>query len=115
MALSDDLNSVSAQLEKARDEITGEILDLEGALALAGDQPQEVTDAVAALKQVAQGLDDLVPDISDLPVEPVVAPVEEAPVEEAPVEEAPVEEAPVGDPVEVPVGEPVEDAPVVGQ
>ena len=110
MALSDDLNSVSAQLEKARDEITGEILDLEGALALAGDQPQEVTDAVAALKQVAQGLDDLVPDISDLPVEPVVAPVEEAPVEEAPVEEAPV-----GDPVEVPVGEPVEDAPVVGQ
>ena len=103
MGLSEDLNAVSVQLEKAKDEISGEIGELEGALALAGDQPQAVTDAVEALKQVAQGLDDLVPDVSDLPVEPVVAPVEEAPVEEAPVEEAPVEEAPVGDPVEVPV------------
>jgi hypothetical protein len=117
MALSDDLNLISDQLEKAKSEVTGKIGELEGALASAGEQPQEVADAVAALKQVAQGLDDVVADV------PVVAPVEApAPVEDipAPVEDipAPVEDipAPVEDvavpadvpaPVDAPAGEAV--------
>ena len=62
MSLSEDLTAVADQLEKAKDEIAGRIGDLESALLQAGEQPAEVLNAVAALKEVAQGLDDLVED-----------------------------------------------------
>lgn len=62
MALADDLRSIEDQLNKARAEITGKISALEAALAAAGTQTQDVTDAVAALKAVAQNLDDVVED-----------------------------------------------------
>lgn len=62
MSLSEDLTAVADQLEKAKDEIVGRISDLESALASAGEQPAEVLNAVQALKEVAQGLDDLVED-----------------------------------------------------
>ena len=96
MALAEDLHAVLAQLDKAKTEITDKITSLEGALASSGEQTQEVTEAVAALKLVSQGLDDVVADViatEEAPVEEV--PVEEVPVEEVPVEEAPAEEAPV--------------------
>ena len=60
MSLSEELTAIADQLETAKDEIAGRIGDLEGALLQAGEQPQEVLDAVTALKAVAQGLDDMV-------------------------------------------------------
>lgn len=94
MALADDLLLVKEQLEKAKSEIVARIGGLEDALASAGEQSAEVTAAVADLKSVAQGLDDVVADVpAEIPAEEVPAevPVEEAPVEEVPVEEAPAE------------------------
>jgi hypothetical protein len=72
MSLADDLNVVRDQLVKAQSEIVTKVSDLESALASAGTDSAEVTDAVAALKSVAQSLDDVVPDVV---VEPVVDPV----------------------------------------
>ena len=95
MALADDLRNIEKQLNKAKTEVTGKIEALEGALATSGEQTQEVTDAVAALKAVSQNLDDVVADVVEPVADPVVEPVAD------PVEE-PVEE-PVADPVEEPV------------
>lgn len=72
MSLADDLAGVKDQLTKASTEITGKIADLEDALANAGEPSAEVTAAVADLKAVAQGLDDIVPDVPAEPVEPPV-------------------------------------------
>lgn len=79
MALADDLNAVKDQLVKAQSEIVGKINDLELALAAAGTDSPAVTDAVIALKGVAQSLDDVVADapVADpAPVDPVEPPVE---------------------------------------
>lgn len=62
MGLVDDLNSIKDQLSKAKGEIVGKIADLEAANANAGVENAEVTAAVAALKDAAQGLDDVVAD-----------------------------------------------------
>lgn len=70
MSLADDLRNIEDQLNKAQAEVAGKIAALEGALAISGEQAQEVTDAVAALKAVSQNLDDVVPD-SEVPVEAV--------------------------------------------
>ena len=96
MALADDLRTIEDQLNKAKTEVTDKIEALEGALATSGEQTQEVTDAVAALKAVSQNLDDVVPDAVETVADPVVEPVAD-----------PVEE-PVADPVEEPVVEAVE-------
>jgi len=76
MGLVDDLKAVGDQLAKAKGEIVGKLDSLESALANAGTDSAEVTAAVAALKDAAQGLDDVVAD--------AIAP---APVEDAPVVE----------------------------
>ena len=86
MALADDLHSIEDQLNKAKTEVTGKIEALEGALANSGEQTQEVADAVAALKAVSQGLDDVVVDAA--PAEAVVV---EAPAEAVEVDAAPAE------------------------
>jgi len=75
MALADDLRDIEDQLNKAKTEVTGKIDALEGALANSGVQTQEVTDAVAALKAVSQGLDDVVVDVAE-PVEEAAEVVE---------------------------------------
>jgi uncharacterized membrane protein YccC len=80
MALADDLRNIEEQLNKANTEITGKIDALEGALANSGEQTQEVTDAVAALKAVSQSLDDVVADAA-APVEEAVEAVEAEVVE----------------------------------
>lgn len=94
MALVDDLQLVKTQLEKAKDEIVARIGGLEDALASAGEQSADVTAAVADLKAVAQGLDDVVADVpAAVEVEeevPAEVPAEEVPAE-VPVEEAPAE------------------------
>jgi hypothetical protein len=78
VALVDDLNAIKGQLTNARSEIVGKIADLESALAYAGTQTAEVNDAVAALKDVAKSLDDIVPDTAPPTVvaaDPAAAPV----------------------------------------
>lgn len=86
MALLDDLQLVKDQLGKAKDEIVARISGLEDALASAGEQSADVTAAVADLKAVAQGLDDVVADVP-VPAEPETPVEEEAPAnEEAPAE-----------------------------
>ena len=60
--LSAQLLSVSAQMAKAKDEILSKIAELEAAVGNAGELPQEVVDAVAAVVGAAQQLDDIVPD-----------------------------------------------------
>jgi hypothetical protein len=109
MELVDELKSVKDQLEKAKSEIVVKVGDLEAAVVASGTPSVEVTNAVAELKAVAQGLDDVVADVvADVAEAEVVA---EAPAE-APAEvvaEAPAEvvsdvaEVPVEAPVEVPV------------
>lgn len=119
MELVDELKSVKDQLEKAKSEIVVKVGDLEAAVAASGTPSVEVTNAVAELKAVAQGLDDVVADVTEAEVvaeAPAEAPAEvvaEAPAEvvsdvaEVPVEapaEVPVEaEAPAEVPEEVPV------------
>jgi ABC-type transporter Mla subunit MlaD len=90
MALADDLRTIEDQLNKAKTEVTDKIEALEGALATSGEQTQEVTDAVAALKAVSQNLDDVVPDAVETVADPVADPVDE-PVVADPVEEPVVE------------------------
>jgi hypothetical protein len=88
MAIADELKSIKDQLEKAKSEIVVKISDLEAAVAAAGEPSAEVMNALADVKALAKGLDDLVVD----------APVEDAPVAvEAPAEvpaEVPAEELP---------------------
>ena len=80
MSLADDLRNIEVQLNKAKAEVTGKIEALEGALATSGEQTQEVTDAVAALKAVSQNLDDVVADVAE-PVAEAEAAVEAEAVE----------------------------------
>lgn len=78
MGLVDDLNAVKNQLAKARSEITLKVFELEAALVSAGADSDAVNDAVSALKDVAQGLDDIVPDSPPalvVPVDPAATPV----------------------------------------
>jgi hypothetical protein len=79
MALSDDLNAVKDQLVKAQSEIVAKVGALESALAASGAVPAAVTEAVDALRGVAQGLDDVVPDVVPVDVVPVDVPVDEVP------------------------------------
>lgn len=60
--LSTTLLTLSNQLSKARGEILDKIAALEAAVGAAGDLPPEVVDAVNAVVQAAQSLDDIVPD-----------------------------------------------------
>lgn len=62
MGLVDDLNAIKAQLDKAKSEIVSKIGDLEIAVASAGEPSAEVVAALAAVKEAAQGLDDVVAD-----------------------------------------------------
>lgn len=66
-AVQDAIDQIVTQLGKAKDEILGEIANLEAQVA-AGEVPN-----LDALKAAAQGLDDVVPD-------PVVEPPVESPV-----------------------------------
>ena len=85
MSLADDLRNIEVQLNKAKAEVSGKIEALEKALDSYGQQPQEITDAVAALKAVSQNLDDVVPDVvaSVVEAEAVVTEAEAAPEVEA--------------------------------
>lgn len=57
------LNLVLDQLNKANAEIVAQIAALEAAIAAAGNSTPEVDAAMAALKEVAQKLDDINPDV----------------------------------------------------
>lgn len=91
MAIADELKSIKDQLEKAKSEIVVKISDLEAAVAAAGEPSAEVMNALADVKALAKGLDDLVVDapvVEDAPVA-VEAPAEvpaEVPAEELPAE-----------------------------
>ena len=110
-----ELEGVKAQLRKAKIELSSRLADLnativnlQGALEATGGVDVRVVAALADVKAAAQEIDDLVPDVADLPVEPVVA--EEVPVElPAEVTDEPV---PTDVPDEVPaevVGDPIEE------
>lgn len=58
------LNLVLDQLNKANAEIVAQIAALEAAIAAAGNSTPEVDAAMAALKEVAQKLDDINPDVT---------------------------------------------------
>jgi hypothetical protein len=110
MSVSEELDGIKLQLRKAKIEIgekladlNANIVNLEGALATAGNADPAVTAALEEVKVAAQEIDDIVPDVVDTPVEP--APVVDTPVD-APVE-TPVVDAPVDAPVD-----PAGDAPV---
>ena len=71
-AAQDLVDSIAVQLGKAKDEIVGEIGRLSAAVA-AGESVD-----LSALQELAQGLDDVVPDaVAEVPV-----PVDEVPVSE---------------------------------
>lgn len=57
-----ELESLTAQNEKAKGEILGKIADLEAAIENAGNTTPEVDAALTALKTSVQGTDDIVPD-----------------------------------------------------
>ena len=71
MGLADDLNAIKDQLDKAKGEIVGKIGSLEDAIAAAGNVDPNVSAALAAVKEAAQALDDVVADAPVAPVEPV--------------------------------------------
>lgn len=66
--LAQQLRDITAQNEKARQEILQKIAELEAALENAGGTTPEVDEAVAALKASVQTDDDLHPD-AEPPVE----------------------------------------------
>ena len=102
VALIDDLKSIKDQLAKAKSEIVSKVSDLEAALADSGTESDAVTEAVSALKDVAQALDDVVPDQPApvvVPVDPEAAPVQAGTLPT----DTPVVEVPAGDgPAEIP-------------
>lgn len=61
--LADAVTNIGAQLEKAKAEILAEIKNLQDALADA-DVPAAAEAAIAALKDKAQALDDINPDVA---------------------------------------------------
>lgn len=66
-----DLNAINATLQKVGNESAktiARVKELEDAAAN-NDTPQEVLDAIAAVKSQAQIVDDLVPDAEEPPVE----------------------------------------------
>jgi hypothetical protein len=65
----DEIKRVGAQLAKAKAEIVGKITDLETQIAN-GAGMDDVLTALGELKTAAQGLDDVVADPVDPPVEP---------------------------------------------
>lgn len=73
--LGAQLNALAAQLAKAQAEILGKIAELETQLTQTGDLPDDIQEALDALKAHVQALDDVVPDV------PAPTPAEdEAPV-----------------------------------
>lgn len=81
LATQDALNAITAQLRKAKDELTAKLADVQAQLDAAGVAEQV---DLSELSAVAQALDDIVPDPAAEPSEPVesVEPVEPAtPVE----------------------------------
>lgn len=115
MSVVQELEGVKAQLRKAKIELSSRLADLnativnlQGALDATGGVDVRVVAALADVKAAAQEIDDLVPDVADLPLEPVVA--EEIP-EELPAEVTD-EPVPTDVPDEVPaevVGDPIEE------
>lgn len=115
MSVVQELEGVKAQLRKAKIELSSRLADLnativnlQGALDATGGVDVRVVAALADVKAAAQEIDDLVPDVADLPLEPVV--VEEIP-EELPAEVTD-EPVPTDVPDEVPaevVGDPIEE------
>jgi len=110
-----ELEGVKAQLRKAKIELSSRLADLnativnlQGALEATGGVDVNVVAALADVKAAAQEIDDLVPDVADLPLEPVVVEdiTEDLPAE---VTDEPV---PTDVPDEVPaevVGDPIEE------
>lgn len=99
MGLVDDLNKIKDQLSKAKEEIVGKLGSLQNALADAKTvNDPAVAEAVAALKEASQALDDIVPDevVTDAAVAELADAVGEA-VSDAPVEPVVVEEEPESD------------------
>ena len=77
------IESIGAQVDKARLEVTKEFAvltaKLEAALAGAGVADPTVVDALIALKAKSQAIDDVVPDAAPAPApetEPAPAPIE---------------------------------------
>jgi seryl-tRNA synthetase len=63
--LAQQLRDVTAQNEKARQEILKKISDLEQAIIDAGNTSPEVDEALTALKASVQTDDDIVPDTTE--------------------------------------------------
>lgn len=61
------VEGIQSQVEKAKVEITNKIAALEEAINNGGEVPQEVVDALDALKTSVQGVDDIVPDETPAP------------------------------------------------
>lgn len=62
------IDQIGAQLAKAKVEITERIDDLEQAVSN-GAEMDEVLSRLGAVRQLAQGLDDIVPDTPETPPE----------------------------------------------
>lgn len=63
--LTQELESITAQNEKARAEIMQKLADLEAAVAAAGNTTPEIDAAVAALKASVQTDDDMNADVEN--------------------------------------------------
>ncbi len=85
MTAKDDVATVVAELVKAKDEILAKINNLQTAV----DNGTVTAADLDPLREAAQALDDIVPDVT-APAEPVVESPAETPVE-TPVDEPPVE------------------------
>lgn len=96
--VSDAINGVTEQLNRAKAEITGKIDDLTAQLDAKGSLDQADRDAIAGLKTSAQALDDIVPNAVTTPLpDPAEAPASggtdvlepPAPAPAAPIESDP--------------------------
>ncbi len=65
MAARDDVQAIGAQLSKAADEIVGKIADLDAKIA----DGTVTADDLAPVREAAQRLDDIVPDVDETPVD----------------------------------------------
>ena len=134
---SEALSGYVAQLQKARTEITGKVAELtarvtelEARDTITGDDLA----ALATIKEIAQSLDDIVPDapaavveethdngdaaiaeeLPEAPVDALAPAVEDVPAAEVPAAEVPAEETPAAPAEETPAAPaaPTEEAPV---
>lgn len=134
---SEALSGYVAQLQKARTEITGKVAELtarvtelEARDTITGDDLA----ALATIKEIAQSLDDIVPDapaavveethdngdaaiaeeLPEAPVDALTPAVEDVPAAEVPAAEVPAEETPAAPAEETPAAPaaPTEEAPV---